>query len=285
MMAQWNQARRKSSASTTLSRQDSGIAGLDVLPEIIPLERQRTLESIHELPVTTSPDNPTSPILSSVTEHSSDAAASKRPCLLFRLPAELRIQIYELVWASAPTNTTLDILATKPTSPSPALLLTSWKLHHDARSVYAEAYNRYWSTNTFRLTVDYASALARMPRGRWMQEPLRACSREFVAAVEAAACPGWESLRHLEAVQLRPQARVVTRKRTACGLWERETDVWVSSAAAERSVSRIRLRCHGVAFEDLALQMVDARADGNGDGGVGRPWPSVKHQLMFLAGW
>jgi len=273
MLARLNESRRKSSSIPP--RRDSGIAGLP--PDN--LEHVRTVDSIPEIPL--------APLLDDFVkyglqvESTSEQGPTDVPCAIFKLPAELRILIYELVWADLPTQSTIDLFSTIP--PSAALLLTTRKLRFDSRAVHTEACQRYWRSNTFRLTIDYKSSLSRIPAARFMHGPIRQCSRDFVRQVELSAKKGWETISRLEAVQIRPQAMVTTRRVSQSGLWERETEVWINHAL-ETSNSTIRLRCNGLAFSDIALQMVSS-GDAVGEDDLLPPYPSVKHQLMFLAGW
>ncbi|KAK5155128.1 hypothetical protein LTS14_006083 [Recurvomyces mirabilis] len=273
MLARLNESRRKS--SSTAPRRDSGIAGLPSDN----LERVRTVESIPELPLASPSDEVVNEILQATSGDNQEP--TRVSYAIFRLPAELRILIYELIWADLPSESTIDLFSTAP--PSAALLLTTKRLHYDAKAVFRGACQQYWSLNTFRLTIDYKTSFSRIPAARFMHGPIRQCSRDFVQQVEVSARKGWESISRLEAVQLRPQATVTTRRVSQSGLWKRETEIWINHAL-ETSNSTIRLRCSGPEFSDIALQMVSS-GDAVGRDDLLSPFPSVKHQLMFLAGW
>lgn len=68
-------------------------------------------------------------------------------CRLFLLPPELRINIYELVFAAIPTPSRLASAYT--CTPPRQLLLTCKRTREDASEVYAQAFRTYWKSSTF----------------------------------------------------------------------------------------------------------------------------------------
>ena len=73
--------------------------------------------------------------------------------LLFRLPAELRNQIYGVAFSiNSGDGGSLDLLATS--IPNKGLLLTCKAIYHEARSMYTLKHRLFWSQTTFAITDD-----------------------------------------------------------------------------------------------------------------------------------
>lgn len=75
-------------------------------------------------------------------------------CHLWRLPGELRNQIYELLYEDDIKTEIIKIANASP--PSPDLLLTCKQAHNEARCYYLQASRQYWTQNEF--VVSHASA-------------------------------------------------------------------------------------------------------------------------------
>ncbi|KAK4619186.1 hypothetical protein CLAFUW4_12234 [Fulvia fulva] len=75
--------------------------------------------------------------------------SSNTACPFFdKLPAELRLDIYELAFSSnTDSEAEEDLRAVKP--PSRNILLTCKNAHSEAHGLYKTAYRRYWSSTKF----------------------------------------------------------------------------------------------------------------------------------------
>lgn len=73
--------------------------------------------------------------------------------LLFRLPRELRDQIYDLVFATEHKNATIQFATAHSLAPSINLLLTSRCISQDAEKAYHTSYAAFWSENMFVLPL------------------------------------------------------------------------------------------------------------------------------------
>lgn len=83
--------------------------------------------------------------------------AQSGSCGLLKLPAELRNNIYELVFTVASTATT-DLLYATP--PPKSLLSTCREIHDEAAAMYKDTYRRFWTSSSFVLVMDRASVAA-----------------------------------------------------------------------------------------------------------------------------
>ncbi|GAB7321944.1 hypothetical protein MBLNU13_g03010t1 [Cladosporium sp. NU13] len=72
-------------------------------------------------------------------------------CLLFRLPKELRDNIYDLVFATEHMNATIQFTTARSIAPSVNLLLTNRTINQDAEKAYQTSYTAFWSENIFVL--------------------------------------------------------------------------------------------------------------------------------------
>jgi hypothetical protein len=205
---------------------------------------------------------------------------SSASCGFLLLPAELRNAIYEYIY---PVSEAEDVDLLTATPPPDAILSTCRQVYEEAISIYREACHHYWSRNRFRLTIDYKAGLLHVPASERSMRPVYECSAMFIQSIESVALRHWDRICHLEAVQIRPRAVVRTRRVSDAGLWERHTEI-ATSYSVEQSTSVIRLRRDGDKPGGIALQVfLDQQA---ADASVSRaPCPSVKEQLMYLAGW
>ncbi|TKA62058.1 hypothetical protein B0A55_11036, partial [Friedmanniomyces simplex] len=73
--------------------------------------------------------------------------AQQQASSLMALPAELRVEIYELVFGR-PAGP-VDLL--HAAAPSNALLLACRQTHNEARALYQDAYRRYWPETDFTI--------------------------------------------------------------------------------------------------------------------------------------
>ena len=81
-------------------------------------------------------------------------ATTATTCHLFRLPRELRDDIYDLVLTTEHENATVDFAVARSAAPSINLLLTSRRLHQEAEERYQKSYTEFWSSNIFVLPLD-----------------------------------------------------------------------------------------------------------------------------------
>ena len=72
-------------------------------------------------------------------------------CLLFRLPKELRDNIYELVFATEHKTATIQFATARSLAPSVNLLLTNRTINQEAEKGYRASYIAFWSENIFVL--------------------------------------------------------------------------------------------------------------------------------------
>ncbi|KAK3672750.1 hypothetical protein LTR78_007336 [Recurvomyces mirabilis] len=92
------------------------------------------------------------------------AAYQENACHLFKLPAELRNQIFELVFA----GDTLEDGSIFDLSPLKCdLMLTCHEIYHESLKLYEATVHRYWTTTTFTLNAqaskaEFESALAEL---------------------------------------------------------------------------------------------------------------------------
>lgn len=70
-------------------------------------------------------------------------------CLFFRLPKELRDNIYDLVFATEHKNATIQFATARSLAPSVNLLLTNRTINKDAEKAYQTSYTTFWSENIF----------------------------------------------------------------------------------------------------------------------------------------
>jgi hypothetical protein len=82
------------------------------------------------------------------------ATITTTTCLLFRLPRELRDNIYDLVFATERENATVNFAVARSAAPSISLLLTSRRLRQEAEESYQKSYTAFWSRNIFVLPLD-----------------------------------------------------------------------------------------------------------------------------------
>lgn len=88
------------------------------------------------------------------------SSPSRQPChLQEKLPAELRNEIYELLFNTSCSETSLDNDAETvdlfhATPPSKALTLTCRQFQAEARDMYRMAYRSYWKSTSFTVNVD-----------------------------------------------------------------------------------------------------------------------------------
>jgi len=68
-----------------------------------------------------------------------------------KLPAELRLTIYELACA-APSEEYIDLLSAIP--PPRAITLVCYQMYNEAAAVFHEARRQYWAKNNFFILVD-----------------------------------------------------------------------------------------------------------------------------------
>jgi hypothetical protein len=90
------------------------------------------------------------------------ATTNTTTCLLFRLPRELRDNIYDLVFAIEHENATVDFAVARSAAPSINLLLTSRRLRQEAGEIYQKSYIVFWSRNIFVLPLDLSYEACRM---------------------------------------------------------------------------------------------------------------------------
>ncbi|KAK4610354.1 hypothetical protein CLAFUW4_13974 [Fulvia fulva] len=77
-----------------------------------------------------------------------DGSGNNNTCyLLQKLPAELRIAIYELVFSATDNDLEVDLLQATP--PEKYLILTCRRIRHEASAMYRSAYQTYWRTTRF----------------------------------------------------------------------------------------------------------------------------------------
>ncbi|KAK4627689.1 uncharacterized protein CLAFUR5_04253 [Fulvia fulva] len=81
-------------------------------------------------------------------------ATQSANCRLLRLPAELRNQIYELVFADDKISTSVPLdAATPPAGPPKALSLVNRQLYNETRAMSRAAHQKCWTTSTLTLTT------------------------------------------------------------------------------------------------------------------------------------
>lgn len=78
-------------------------------------------------------------------------AVTTTESLLFRLPKELRDNIYDLVFATEHMNATIPFATARSLAPSVNLLLTNHTINQDAEKAYQTSYISFWSENIFVL--------------------------------------------------------------------------------------------------------------------------------------
>lgn len=76
-------------------------------------------------------------------------------CRLFMLPAELRITIYQLAFAT--TTTPSRLASAYIHAPQQNLLLTCKQMYHDAAQIFARACRTYYSKSTFIVVHDHVT--------------------------------------------------------------------------------------------------------------------------------
>ncbi|KAK4895309.1 hypothetical protein LTR27_006652 [Elasticomyces elasticus] len=84
-----------------------------------------------------------------ISDIASASPGTQPSCLLLSLAAELRNQIYELVF-NEQSDESVELFKTQP--PSNALLLACHVIYSEAALVYAHAYRKYWTETAFMLT-------------------------------------------------------------------------------------------------------------------------------------
>lgn len=97
-------------------------------------------------------DSATGEVTRSVSAMATTYHALRQPRSLFfeMLPAEIRIEIYELVFT---TNDTADVDLMEAIAPNKALLLTCRQIEGEAKLIYRKAYRDFWRTSKFFLNV------------------------------------------------------------------------------------------------------------------------------------
>jgi hypothetical protein len=75
-------------------------------------------------------------------------ATTATTCHLFRLPRELRDNIYDLVFTTEHENATVDFAVARSAAPSIRCL------HQEAEERYQKSYTEFWSSNIFVLPLD-----------------------------------------------------------------------------------------------------------------------------------
>ncbi|KAK4617731.1 hypothetical protein CLAFUR4_12240 [Fulvia fulva] len=79
-------------------------------------------------------------------------AATSSACPFFdKLPAELRLEIYELSFKPASTEDEVDLCAVNP--PSKSLLLTCGKAYNEAQAIFKQAHRQHWSSSNFTMSL------------------------------------------------------------------------------------------------------------------------------------
>ncbi|KAK5678600.1 hypothetical protein LTS10_009044 [Elasticomyces elasticus] len=84
-----------------------------------------------------------------ISDIASASLVTQPSCLLLSIAAELRNQIYELVF-NEESDGPVELFKAQP--PSNALLLACHAIYSEAALVYAHAYRKYWTKTAFMLT-------------------------------------------------------------------------------------------------------------------------------------
>lgn len=100
-------------------------------------------------------------------------ADEQNACLLLRLPAEIRNQIY--AYAMTPnfgqtasdendaTDPLTSLAAAASTAPSKSLLLTCGRVYNEAREMFTAAQRRFWSSHIFTIELKFGDNVSRLP--------------------------------------------------------------------------------------------------------------------------
>lgn len=86
---------------------------------------------------------------------------------LFRLPAEVRNQIYAYAMTSdIGSDTVVHLAKTASSAPSKSLLTTCARIYFEVREMYSSAQREFWSSHVFAIELDLGDNVSKLPRLR-----------------------------------------------------------------------------------------------------------------------
>jgi hypothetical protein len=98
----------------------------------------------------------------------SDTTNAQTQCILFRLPRELRDDLYEHVFGTGIVKGHIQLEYAHTLAPQSDLTITCRRTHEEATAIHQAAFKTYWENNTFSYSLPLAHDLPALTSKRFM---------------------------------------------------------------------------------------------------------------------